>query len=77
MSASTSKSKRTTTQRVESAVRKDRPTTIASVSKSSGVPVGQARLVLEVLAEVGRIEKIGVKTTGKRGRPAFLFQRGA
>lgn len=70
------KSKRTITQRVVSATRKDRPSTVASISKASGVPVGQARLVLEVLAETGSgIAKVGVKQTGKRGRPAFQFQR--
>ena len=79
MSESQSKRKRTATQRVVSAVRKDRPTTIASISKSSGVPVGQTRLILEVLTEVGAggVQKIGVKETGKRGRPAFQFQRTA
>lgn len=72
-------SKRTATQKVVAAVRKDRPTTIASIAKSSGVPVGQTRLILEVLTEVGAggVEKIGVKQTGKRGRPAFQFQRSA
>lgn len=63
------------TKNVLRATRPNESASLSAIAKRSGVNEAKARLILEVLSDVGQVARVGQKSTGKRGRPAFLYRR--
>jgi len=64
-----------TTKAVFGKTRKDRTVTVQSVASALGVDFQVARRHLDKLVAAGNLAVTGKKETGKRGRPAKLYQR--
>ena len=62
-------------KKILAAVPKNGNAGISAIAKKAGVAIPVARVHLGALEVVGSVKRSGVKTTGKRGRPAYLYTR--